>query len=97
MDRNNEGLWTKAERADLESLVGLSERLSRVRAEAIHRRGQEPCRANNVLLPFSRLLSTQVEQFIEQTVGRVKDLQIGAKHHGGQRQINQPLVARSVG
>ena len=31
MDRNNEGLLTEAERADLESLVELSERLSLVR------------------------------------------------------------------
>ena len=33
MDRNNEGLLTDAERADLESLVELSERLSLVRAK----------------------------------------------------------------
>ena len=42
MDRNNEGLLTEAERADLESLVELSERLSLVRAEAIHLLGRKP-------------------------------------------------------
>ena len=42
MDRNNEGLLTDAERADLESLVELSERLSLVRAEAIHLLGRGP-------------------------------------------------------
>ena len=42
MDRNNEGLLTDAERADLESLVELSERLSLVRAEAIHLLGRRP-------------------------------------------------------
>ena len=36
MDRNNEGLLTETERADLESLVELSERISLVRAEALH-------------------------------------------------------------
>lgn len=36
MDRNNEGLLTEAERADLASLVELSERLSLVRAEALY-------------------------------------------------------------
>lgn len=42
MDRNNEGLLTQAERADLESLVELSERLSLVRAEALHLLGRRP-------------------------------------------------------
>jgi hypothetical protein len=42
MDRNNEGLLTDADRADLESLVELSERLSLVRAEALHLLGRRP-------------------------------------------------------
>ena len=42
MNRNNEGLLTEAERADLESLVELSERLSLVRAEALHLLGRRP-------------------------------------------------------
>lgn len=42
MDRNNEGLLTEAERADLESLVELSERLSLVRAEAFLLLGRKP-------------------------------------------------------
>ena len=42
MDRNNEGLLTEAEHADLESLVELSERLSLVRAEALHLLGRKP-------------------------------------------------------
>ena len=42
MDRNNEGLLTEAERSDLESLVELSERLSLVRAEALHLLGRKP-------------------------------------------------------
>ncbi|MFO7906985.1 MAG: hypothetical protein R6U98_30290 [Pirellulaceae bacterium] len=42
MDRNNEGLLTEADRADLESLVELSERLSLVRAEALHLLGRKP-------------------------------------------------------
>ncbi len=42
MDRNNEGLLTDAERTDLESLVELSERLSLVRAEALHLLGRSP-------------------------------------------------------
>jgi hypothetical protein len=42
MDRNNEGLLTEAERADLESLVELSERLSLVRAEALRLLGRKP-------------------------------------------------------
>lgn len=42
MDRNNEGLLTDDDRADLESLVELSERLSLVRAEALHLLGRKP-------------------------------------------------------
>ncbi len=42
MNRNNEGLLTEPERADLESLVELSERLSLVRAEALHFLGRKP-------------------------------------------------------
>lgn len=42
MDRNNEGLLTEVERADLESLAELSERLSLVRAEALHLLGRKP-------------------------------------------------------
>jgi hypothetical protein len=42
MERNNEGLLTEAERADLESLVELSERISLVRAEALHLLGRKP-------------------------------------------------------
>lgn len=42
MDRNNEGLLSETERADLESLVELSERLSLVRAEALHLLGRKP-------------------------------------------------------
>ena len=42
MDRNNEGMLTEAERSDLESLVELSERLSLVRAEALHLLGRRP-------------------------------------------------------
>ena len=42
MDKNNEGLLTDAERSDLESLVELSERLSLVRAEALHLLGRKP-------------------------------------------------------
>ena len=42
MDRNNEGLLTETERSDLESLVELSERLSLVRAEALHLLGRNP-------------------------------------------------------
>jgi hypothetical protein len=42
MDRNNEGLLTESERADLESLVELSERLSLVRAEALHLLRRKP-------------------------------------------------------
>jgi len=42
MDRNNDGLLSESERADLESLVELSERLSLVRAEALHLLGRKP-------------------------------------------------------
>lgn len=42
MHRNNDGLLSEAERADLESLVELSERLSLVCAEALHLLGRKP-------------------------------------------------------
>ncbi len=42
MDRNNDGLLTEDERVDLESLVELSERISLVRAEALHLLGRKP-------------------------------------------------------
>jgi len=42
MDRNTEGLLSEAERADLESLVELSEQLSLVRGEALHLLGRKP-------------------------------------------------------
>ena len=42
MDRNNEGLLTDTERAELEALVELSERLSLVRAGALHLLGRSP-------------------------------------------------------
>jgi hypothetical protein len=42
MDRNNEGAITSSEREELESLVELSERLSLVRAEALHLLGRVP-------------------------------------------------------
>jgi len=42
MDSNNEGLLSETERAELESLVEMSERLSLVRAEALHLLGQQP-------------------------------------------------------
>lgn len=42
MDRNTEGELTEDERADLESLVELSEALSLVRAEALHLLGRTP-------------------------------------------------------
>jgi hypothetical protein len=42
MDRNTEGQLTEQERADLESLVELSESLSLVRAEALHLLGRKP-------------------------------------------------------
>ncbi len=41
MDRNNEGLLTKAEREELESLVELSECLALVRAKALHLLGRK--------------------------------------------------------
>ena len=42
MDRNNEGQLTGSEQADLEALVELSERLSLVRAGALHLLGRKP-------------------------------------------------------
>ncbi|KAA1260358.1 hypothetical protein LF1_28980 [Rubripirellula obstinata] len=42
MDRNNEGQLTESERADLAALAELSERLSLVRAEALHLLGRKP-------------------------------------------------------
>jgi hypothetical protein len=42
MDRNNDGDLTATEREELEALVELSERLSLVRAEALHLLGREP-------------------------------------------------------
>jgi hypothetical protein len=42
MDRNTEGQLTAEQHADLESLVELSERLSLVRAEALHLLGRKP-------------------------------------------------------
>ena len=42
MDRNNEGQLTIQERADLAALAELSERLSLVRAEALHLLGRKP-------------------------------------------------------
>ena len=42
MDRNNEGLLSAQERADLEALAELSEQLSLVRAEALHLLGRKP-------------------------------------------------------
>ncbi len=42
MNRNNDGLLTEVERAEMESLVELSERLSLVRAEALHLLGHKP-------------------------------------------------------
>ena len=42
MDRNNEGLLTETEHAELEALVELSERLSLVRAGALHLLGRSP-------------------------------------------------------
>jgi len=42
MDRNNEGLLTETERAELEALVELSERLSLVRAGALRLLGRPP-------------------------------------------------------
>lgn len=42
MDRNTNGLLTEAERADLESLVEMSERISLLRAQALHLLGRKP-------------------------------------------------------
>ena len=42
MDRNTEGQLGEEERADLESLVQLSETLSLARAEALHLLGRKP-------------------------------------------------------
>jgi hypothetical protein len=42
MDRNTEGQVNQAERAELETLVELSESLSLVRAEAFHLLGRLP-------------------------------------------------------
>ena len=42
MERNTEGQLTNEERADLESLVELSEVISLVRAEALHLLGRKP-------------------------------------------------------
>ncbi|MCE9547900.1 MAG: hypothetical protein K8T25_20710 [Planctomycetia bacterium] len=42
MDRNNEGLLSAAERAELETLVEMSQRLSLIRAEALRLLGRSP-------------------------------------------------------
>jgi hypothetical protein len=42
MDRNTNGLLTEAEREDLEALVDISERISLVRAQALHLLGRKP-------------------------------------------------------
>lgn len=42
MDRNNEGTLTDNERVDLAALVELSERISLIRAEALHLLGRKP-------------------------------------------------------
>jgi hypothetical protein len=42
MDRNTEGQLSAAERAELESLVELSESMSLVRADALHLLGRRP-------------------------------------------------------
>ncbi len=42
MDRNNEGQLSDNEQADLAALAELSERLSLVRAEALHLLGRKP-------------------------------------------------------
>lgn len=42
MDRNNEGQLSEQERAELAALAELSERLSLVRAEALHLLGRKP-------------------------------------------------------
>ena len=42
MERNNDGLLTDGERAELEALAELSERISLVRAEALRMLGKQP-------------------------------------------------------
>jgi hypothetical protein len=42
MDRNNEGCLADSERKELEALVELSERLSLIRAQALHLLGKKP-------------------------------------------------------
>jgi hypothetical protein len=42
MDRNSEGRLTHPERAELESLVEMSEAISLVRAGALHLLGRKP-------------------------------------------------------
>jgi hypothetical protein len=42
MERNNEGELSTSERRELEALVELSEKLSLVRAEALHLLGKKP-------------------------------------------------------
>ena len=42
MDRNTNGLLTEAERADLEALVEMSERISLLRGQALHVLGRKP-------------------------------------------------------
>lgn len=42
MNRNNEGRLTEPERAEMESLVEMSESISLVRAEALHLLGRKP-------------------------------------------------------
>ncbi|MCE9555172.1 MAG: hypothetical protein K8T91_17625 [Planctomycetes bacterium] len=42
MDRNNEGQLSQSERAELESLVEISEQFSLVRAEALRVLGKSP-------------------------------------------------------
>lgn len=42
MDRNNEGLLSESDRAEMESLVELSERISLIRAGALNILGRKP-------------------------------------------------------
>jgi hypothetical protein len=42
MDRNNDGVLSPIEMAEMESLVELSETMSLVRAEALHLLGRRP-------------------------------------------------------
>ena len=42
MGRNNEGRLTEAERAEMDSLVEVSESISLVRVEALHLLGRKP-------------------------------------------------------